>query len=283
MDFNDAVRYKPESLFVFYEGQDDDYYYPRLQRYAGRDIEAIKCNGKAKVIAVYKLLLSKSEYAKYHKGFFVDKDFDLNTETFFSDFFVTSGYSIENYYMSDQCMESLLRQKFGFHSGDGNLATVMSNYRSVRQRYFEAIFLFNVWYCAIKRKYGRLEGITLSQDMPKGFVKIDFHAGDVQSQYTMTEIVSTFANAANYPLTPTELAVAETYILSDMRMNLRGKYLLDFLNRYINYLMDVFRTNPAYSTHKRTINIQYNNVMSILSSFSDTEQRLIDYIARVTA
>ena len=283
MDFNRAASHTPDALFVFYEGQDDDYYYPRLRQYSGRSIEAIKCKGKGNVIAVYKLLITKPEYNKYHKGFFIDKDFDLHLEPFFDDFFITSGYSIENYYLSDECMEETLKQKFSFHGGDDDLKAIMTDYRTARQKYFDSILLFNTWYCAIKRKYVKIEGISLNQEMPTGFVKFNLPAGNVHSRYTITEIYSTFASAANYSVSADEMAGAEQYIRENMQMNLRGKYLLDFMTKYLNYLIDKFRTDANYSMHKRIVTIHFNNIMSILSPYSVVEQELIDYIKRVAA
>ena len=284
MDFNHAVVCNPDALFVFYEGQDNDYYYPRLQQYAGRPIEPVKCNGKEKVISVYKILITKPEYDKYRKGFFVDKDFDLNTDPVISDFYVTSGYSIENFYMTDYCMEETLKQMFNFHTGDALLNSIVDNYRDMRQKYFDAILLFNTWYCAVKRKYGSVkEDIHLDKEMPKGFVKFDFSTKSVQQQYTMVEIGNMFASASQYPVTPEEMRDAETYIRTDMLKNLRGKYCLFFFERYIGYLIELFKTDSQYKSNKRNINIQYNNVMAILTLYAETDTSLINYVTKVAA
>lgn len=283
MDFNHAVVCNPDALFVFYEGQDNDYYYPRLQRYAGRPIEPVKCNGKGKVVSVYKILVTKPEYNKYRKGFFVDKDFDLNTDPDLSNFYVTSGYSIENYYLSDSCMESFLKQMLNFHTGDALLATIMDDYRIMRQRYLDAVLLFNTWYCAIKRKYGNaINDINLDKKMPKGFIRIDYPAKNVLQQYSMVEIMSGF-NAAQYPVSPAEMSSAEAYIKADMLKNHRGKYGLSFMYEFIDNLILQFKNTPAQASHYRKITISYDNILSILSPFADTEQSVIDYISRVAA
>lgn len=284
MDFNHAVVNNPDALFVFYEGQDNDYYFPRLQSNTGRSIEAIKCKGKSNVIKVGKILISKPEYKKYHKGFFVDKDFDLNTDPVLSEFYITSSYSIENFYVSDNCMELFLKQMLNFHTGEALLADVMADYRNLRQQYFDAILLFNTWYCAIKRKYGdSITGINLDKAMPKGFVKFDFKSSQVYQQYTMAEIYTEFPAAVNYPLTAQELSEAKTYISANMLKNLRGKYCLSFMEKYISSLSEKIKNTPEYSAHRRVINIQYNNIMSILAPFADTEQETIDYIVRVAS
>lgn len=284
MDFNHAVGCNPDALFVFYEGHDNDYYYPRLQRYAGRPIESVKCKGKEKVIGVYKILVTKPEYERYHKGFFVDKDFDLNTDPAMSDFYITSGYSIENYFLTDSCIEETLKQLFNFHTGDASLTNIVADYRNMRQKYFDAILLFNTWYCAVKRKYGDvIKDIHLDIELPKGFVRFDCTTKDVQQHYTMAEIRTVFASASQYPVTAQDMIDAEAYIRTDMLKNLRGKYGLFFFERYIEYLIELFKSDTTFAANKRIINIQYNNIMAILSLYAETDSTLIEYINKVAS
>lgn len=283
MDFNHAVVCNPEALFVFYEGQDNDYYYPRLLRYVNRSIEPIRCNGKEKVMAVYKMLVTKPEYDKYCKGFFVDKDFDLNEELVLENFYVTSGYSIENYYLTDSCMESFLKQMLNFHTGDPMLASIMDDYRLMRQKYFNAILLFNTWYCAVKRKYGKVnKDICLDKKMPKGFVLFDYDTKDVLQHYTMANIDEKY-DTIKYPVTVEELSKAEEYLRIDLLKNHRGKYGLSFMYEYIDNLLLQLKNTPSLTAYYRKITISYDNILSILSPFADTEQALIDYLTRIAA
>lgn len=283
MDFNHAVVGNPDALFVFYEGQDNDYYYPRLQQYTNLPIEPIRCNGKEKVISIYKVLLTKPEYDKYRKGFFVDKDFDLNIDPALANFYVTSGYSIENYYLTDNCMELFLKQMLNFHYGDPQFTMIMDNYRLMRQKYLNAILLFNTWYCAIKRKYGNVvEEISLDRKMPKGFVLFDYTAKEVQQQYTMANISIKY-DTTKYPVTAEELSEAEAYIMTDMLKNHRGKYGLNFMYEYINNLLLQLKNSTALKSHYRKITISYDNILLIFSPYADTEQELINYLNRIAA
>lgn len=283
MEFNNATTHNPDALFVFYEGVDNDYYYYRIKQCTTRNIEPINCKNKKKVINVYQLIVSKPEYNRYHKGFFVDKDFDLNEEPFFADFYVTNAYSIENYYVSDACMENFLIQKYYFHRGDVLLESLMSDFRQMRQKYFDAIELFNTWYCAIKRKYGNtIRDINLGCTMPTNFIIWDFDAKDVQKHYSF-ESIETMFNVTPYPVTAEELLNAETYLRTNLQNNLRGKYCIGFMLRYLNDLKGFIKNTPAYSSHHRSLTISRDNIMSILSDYADTEQGLIDYIIRVAA
>lgn len=284
MDFNDAVKYHPDALFVFYEGQDNDYYFPRIQQYSSLEVEPINCKGKSKVISIYKIIVTKPEYDKYKKGFFVDKDFDLNTDSILSSFYVTSGYSVENFYLSDNCMEQLLKQKFNFHTGDPLLISIMADYRKKRQQYFDAILLFNTWYCAIRRKYGdTIRDICLDTKMPVGFVTCDYENGLVSQTYTLSTIEGKFPSFNTFPVSFSELQNAEIYIKQDLIMHLRGKFCMRFLLNYIYYLQKQFKDNAIYSNHRRNLTVSLDNIMSILSPYADTEQNLIDYIKKVAA
>ncbi len=284
MDFNNAVTHHPDALFVFYEGQDNDYYYPRIKQYSSLEVEPINCRGKEKVISIYKILVSKSEYDKYRKGFFVDKDFDMNSDSILSNFFVTSGYSVENYYTSDNCMEQFLKQKHNFHTGDSLLNKIMADYHKMRQCYFDSILLYNSWYCAIRRKYGNtVRDIRLGNKMPTGFISCDFRNSGVTQTYTLAAIERLFPAYSTYPVTATELKDAEDYIKQDLLKNMRGKFGMRFMLSYITYLQDMFRTNPVFANHKRNLPFSYDTIMSILSPFADTEQSLIDYIQKIAA
>lgn len=284
MDFAQATSCNPEALFAFYEGCDNDYYYHRLQQHTNRQIENIKCGNKANVIRVYKMIAAKPEYKNYHKGYFVDKDFDLNDEAFLSDFYVTGSYSIENFYASDSCMELFLTQTYDFRRGDTQFQTLMSEFRQMRQRYLEAIVLFNTWYCAIKRKYGNsITGISLNPGFSDNYITWDFSSKDVRSIYTLQTIENTFAAFSSYPVTLDEMADAESYIRTDLLKNLRGKYCIGFIVRYINELQGYIKNTRAYSKHHRKLGISKDNVMSILTMYADTEPELIEYISRIAA
>lgn len=282
MDFDKSVSLTPNALFAFYEGNDSDYYYPRLRQYAGRDISPIKCGNKSMVIQVYKTIVAKPEYEKYRKGFFIDKDFDQNNWDFLSDFYVTGGYSIENFYLGDSCMEAFLIQTYCFHKGDAVLESLMDDFRKMRQHFFDAIMLFNTWYCAIKRHYGSsIREINLEPTMPKGFISYDFSKKEVYRNYTMATIESSFPAAA-YPISPAEISAAELYIKSNMVRNIRGKYGMWFLFTYISNLQKVIKTDPVCTAHYRNFPISKETFMSVLSSFADTDQDLINYIQQVT-
>ena len=181
-------------------------------------------------------------------------------------------------------MEQFLKQKHYFHAGDPLLTQIMADYRQIRQRYFDAILLYNAWYCAIRRKYGNsIRNIRLGSKMPTGFVSCDFGNCGVGQTYSLTEIESLYPDFTSYPITLAELNDAENYIKHDLFRNMRGKFGMRFLLNYLTYLQDLFRTDPVYVNNKRILPLSYDNIMSILSPYADTEQCLIDYIRKIAA
>ena len=75
----------------------------------------------------------------------------------------------------------------------------------------------------------------------------------------------------------------ENYIKQDLIKNSRGKFAMRFMLSYISYLQQLFNNDPKYAKYKRNITISYDNIMSILSPYADTEQNLIDYIQKIAA
>ena len=75
----------------------------------------------------------------------------------------------------------------------------------------------------------------------------------------------------------------EAYIRTDMLKNHRGKYGLSFMYEYIDDLLLQLKKDPSKAAHYRKITISYDNILSILSPFADTDQGVINYIERVAA
>ena len=60
-EFALSTRHLPTHLFCFFEGKDNAYYVPRIKRFTAH-YHPIKCGGRDKVLAVYKLITNRPEY-----------------------------------------------------------------------------------------------------------------------------------------------------------------------------------------------------------------------------
>ena len=85
-------------LFCFLEGNDSEYYYPRLKGYFKGKHHPIKCGNKKGVLETYELV--KRNYSNIKTSFFIDNDFDDKINN--SEIYETPCYSIENFYTSKE-------------------------------------------------------------------------------------------------------------------------------------------------------------------------------------
>ena len=104
-------QFGEDSIYCFVEGYDMPYYRSVVKHVCNKEPVGIICNGKKSVIAANLLIESKKEYRKYRKRYFVDRDFD-NNDSLPNTIFITDGYAIENYYLSDKCVSSILETEF---------------------------------------------------------------------------------------------------------------------------------------------------------------------------
>ena len=110
-EFALSTRQKKDSLFCFFEGKDNAYYVPRIRNYTD-DYCPIRCGGREKVLAVYELITRHSEYDKYKKAFFIDRDFNQPLAPRKPPIFETPCYSIENFYVSVDVFKQILINEF---------------------------------------------------------------------------------------------------------------------------------------------------------------------------
>ena len=107
--FNHAISvHDIETLYCFVEGHDWPYYHIRISAISGKSCEVIVSNGKKSVLAIYNLLNKIPEYNRYKKLFFVDRDYDDNSNID-KNVYVTPGYSVENFYGSIDCFKNIIK------------------------------------------------------------------------------------------------------------------------------------------------------------------------------
>lgn len=100
--YNEFILYTEQNkngLFCFFEGKDNAYYIPKVKNFTDK-YHIIPCGGREKVLEVYQLITIHSEYDKYKKAFFIDRDFNQALPPQNPPIFETPCYSIENFYVS---------------------------------------------------------------------------------------------------------------------------------------------------------------------------------------
>ena len=280
MEFDNTTKKHPNSLFAFYEGKDNAYYYSRIKNTSRIPFESFRCGGKSEVKKIYKLLEKKVEYKKYKTAFFIDKDYDENTEQYLAEFFVTDRYSIENYYTSLEALERILKHYFGLRDTDAIYQKALSEYGDYLEAYNNAILRFNAWYCYLKRNKILNASLSLEEKFPSDYIRFNHEKKTVAMLYDLKKLQEDF------PLQPVvaeaEVRRIEGEFKQNLSCNLRGKYQLTFMVSFLNNFNAELKHNekglPPNSIHYQTYEISRGMVMQLFSEYADTPKSLIEYI-----
>ena len=277
---HDTTTYGLSAIYFFVEGDDYPYYASVIKGESGLPAISERCNGKDNVLKVYRMLQQKPQYSRYKTFFFVDQDFD--TAPPHEDVCVTEGYSIENYYLSTSCVESILRGEFKLHPADedGKYDLAKSLFQGKLNEYNEAISLFNAWYSCIKKRVGwDYRSVRLDSHLPMEWVKIDFH-NDITPCYNLEIIKTAFENAPEVP--EEEIKDEREKLMKNPSMNLRGKYEIYFLNKFMEFMSDDSSKagNKTYTNTAYGQRIAVDKTITFLASYADVPESLRRYIRR---
>lgn len=266
-------------FYCFFEGKDAPYYFPRIKSFVNEhEVIPINCGGKSKVIEVYKIIKGISEYDKYIKGYFVDSDFDENTESYFhEDIYVTPCYSIENLYVTDYTIKEILKCEFNILETDTNFKYIIDFYNQQQSEFHEHSKLFNAWYACQKEKPGC--NITLENHFPNDIISIQI--GNISSSYDINKLKSLY---------PDSVLISEEEIINKIERlstsfsnNLRGKFELIFLFNFIVFLIaDAnHKSRRVYIKRKTSFEVKHHLLLSQITQYAITPKCLKNYILKV--
>jgi Protein of unknown function (DUF4435) len=290
-EFMLSTRAFSAHLFCFFEGKDNAYYVPRVKQFTAK-YHPIKCGGREKVLAVQQLIANHTEYDRYKKAFFIDRDFNAPLQPAFSSIFETPCYSVENFYVSIVVFKEILTNEF--HLSEVTDKVIFDNCLSifsVRQAEFhQAICLFNAWYACLidaKNATGAQTGVNLEDKLPKNF--IEFTLKIVKSQYDLTTIQLLFPNATAIE---TDQLKTKLLLFQDCEQHkvFRGKYELQFLIELIRLLLKDAASPKIIFNTKTKLNFAFGDASSInneqtiniFSGYAETPESLIEYLKKVT-
>jgi hypothetical protein len=271
---------KPENsdkLFCFYEGHDANYYSGRIKNILNKNYFNFSCKNKTNVLKVYNKI--KHQKNNYNLLFFVDRDFDdkLNNP----DIYETCTYSIENFYIYDSCLKTILKDIFYINDDEDNYSKTINFYNEQLLEYSSRICLFNAWYHAlkVKKKEENLEStnVILDNKLPKGFCSLEI--GNIESRYTLQDIFSSYPKAINI----TESEVNNSFSILDIDDNfkvLRGKFLIEFLIKFLEFLVLDSKSNKNYIYINSTFHTDRIIILGQLSQYAYTPDCLVEYLIK---
>ena len=276
IDFNSKCsRYGTSCTYCFVENYDLCFYPHRVEDILNCKATGIPCDGKKNVIALYALVSSKPEYSKYRIRCFVDADFDDNS-TVDPHIYVTTSYSIENLYMDEEVLSRILENEYKIRpqGSDGKHQLCLDLYRKELSDFHNAVLLFNSWYKTVKSKGLTKEmKVNLDDSLPSDM--LDLTIGAIHSLYDRNMIETKFPLAPK--CTDEELA-ANSSILDADKMLFRGKYEIQFLHRFFEYLNIDAKGARQYTVIKKGVNMERTKMISTLDNYVSTPVDMRTYI-----
>jgi len=268
--------YGEDAIYCFVEGYDMPYYRPIVQNVCQNPPVEIICNGKSSVIAANIFIEAKEDSRRYAKRYFVDRDFD-NNDNLPDTIFITDGYAIENYYLSDRCVSSILETEFKMSrvKYPDNYTNCMDLFHSEHEKFLEGISLFNAWYsCLYNSPVWDRRDVSLDNSFPKEWLSLKI--GDIRYSYKLSDIEKKYKNAPQ--LEDSVVYTEKAKLQAKGHMFYRGKYEMQFLFEFLRFIQNEPQKSRIYSVASCSIPFNQNTMLSTFSQYADVSENLYNYI-----
>lgn len=288
LQFTLHTRQLKDGLFCFFEGErgtDNPYYIPRIKNYTN-SYHPIRCGGRDTVLKVYELITIHREYDKYKKAFFIDKDFNAPVGLKNPPIFETPCYSIENFYVSENVFEEILKSHLNISAIDERFNLFKRIYKERQIEFHNATLLFNAWYSClvdIRNSTGKFIGVRLDDKFPKEL--IDFSLEAILPKYTVADLYKMFPDAL-----PVETGIlnsrVEEFKQCVQHEVFRGKYELFFVRKFIELI--ILDSTTTKNNSKTKIDFLFgplsnDQAISVFSGVAETPDSLDLYLKAVLA
>jgi len=274
------VNISPESLFCFFENKDAPYYNLRIKTNVTRSFHYISCGGKSMVLKAHKIIRRHQEYDAYRCAFFIDRDYDTSIKDTIAEIYETPCYSIENLYCGKSSFQEFIKTDFQIGEEDPLYEKIVNLYEQLQEDFFQASLLFNAWYKLQKAKSEELNqknNVSLTDSLIPGFV--DLSLVSVSEKYTIESILEKYPDSLPYSEIELQNSIDEL-TASDLRLNLRGKYVFNFMTSFIRKLIEdgADKTKRTVLDRKVKYNIDNSTSLSLLTTFAESPECLINFL-----
>jgi hypothetical protein len=281
------LKNNEEYVFLFVEGEDDLYFYPQNAKniFSNKQVLALSCDGKKGVIEVHEIL-SDEINDNVIAGFFVDRDFDEQSNNSVSDkVYITPSYSVENLVYNESTFINLLIGRFGLIPTDNEYLNCLSLFEIMSTKFYNAIHLYNSWIFAQRNYVTTDKKLNLPKNLPKGFVTLK--SVDIESDYDLTSIEALHTKA---PKLDNEVLDKASQILKEElpEQRFRGKFNWVLFSHIIGFLIDDANNESkrSYLSDKVKFNISRTDSRKFfeeVSPFAKPPQCLLDYFGAMAA
>ncbi|MEK4081564.1 DUF4435 domain-containing protein [Solibacillus sp. FSL K6-1126] len=290
--FQEAVQAKnmhgiDNTLFCFYEGNDDFKFYPNkiesilYEKNIDKGIYSKGCGCRDNVIDICTKLALDSEGIINSSMFFVDRDFHKSS-SLGERIYITPCYSIENLYAETKVLELFLQNHIRI--GSRSIGKEFDDYR-VLLHHFETklnkvlndLLLVNAWYSfQINNKIPKTREPKLYK--LKELKSIKNKLGKEFKDITIEDLKS--ITPGFIEVNEEKLEIEKEYIKQDIIKNSRGKYVEEILVEIYSYILNESNEPRYLNISKRSIsiNIGMKNFKSTLIGQIITPHCLNNYI-----
>lgn len=228
-------------VVLIVEGRDDvgayDVWFSKLG--LRNSYNPIIANGKSQVLDFREQYRTKSKIRNETVAFAIDKDFDgTRGHEAGPDLFVTAGYSIENYFISDSIVESLAKDEFQLANDPDAIDILKKHFSESLAIFIDAFYPINLKLYTAKSK-GVLSG-SISSKLAK-YVNIEIDGVDLED-HALSEIVPTSRTFTEAELNEGQLHFKELVPMHEMH---RGKFLLHFLLNWLDCSASMLRSDSV--------------------------------------
>ena len=262
-----------KDIFLFFEGKDDfKYYVSRVTSHIGdKEYGVFHCKCKMNVLIIQEMIANQAAIKDDKKNlYFIDRDYDDIPDSIY----ITSSYSIENYYFTDSAIKRMLIGVVGFseESEDDTLdfKKVFDYIVNKRNEVIEEIIYANAWYSLQIKKSKDCESFPQMTSVK------DYNV--IKNRNKICEFESLVKNS----IETTELEIENE--IRALKINpenkIRGKYFTQALTPiFRNIFQDAGKKhNRKLFSKKRKIRLNLSDIICELSAYADTPPGLISYI-----
>ena len=287
--FCEEIRKHGDGAYCFVEGYDEPYYRPRVTSQSNdKTVHFVKSYGKKIVIEFYELIQKKPEYDKYTKMFFVDSDYDDNS-SLNSNIYRTPCYSVENFYINKSVIEGFTDNIIQLNEQDLDMVKAANDaaikkkmldfFSEKKDEWLEAICPFCAWYKCVKNA-SNTYNVKLDETFPSSYVEIQVENRSFVIEnkgYDLAKLNADF----NTSVSQSDYDNALEYIRTNKDYYIRGKYILQFIERLLSFWVANSKLPKAqrdFSIKEINFNINKKRLMSDLSAYAQSPSCLAMYV-----
>lgn len=268
-------------LICVFEGPEDlPVYDVWIRRHYPERYEPLQVNGKENLLDLNVLLQKSADEKDARILFFADHDFDGSKERTVDDrVYFTPTYSIENLLINPRSFEDTLIYEFGLINAE------QPDRKPLIEAFFTKLDDFNEKLLPVNAfiRWLRLEGVECG-NLPETTTRlVSVGLEEVRPLFSerLSEVADEF-KATAIPLSPTVQEHMKWLRDHNPTKVGRGKFLLDFMKRYLLALYADRRSDkPIYFSRKdRTKPEPCHDVLRKLAGYTSTPDCLKDFIAQ---